>query len=563
MLLSDRLLEFGSVLKFGDEDVGVRVDLAKGVGKSVGGGFFAVDNEDVFERAGDFFGPSAQFSTVGMAAEGIDGFDMTANAIRFSEDGDFFVTAGQVGAEGVGGAPADDENGGIGVADVVFDVVSDTTGFGHAGGAEDDAGFAEVVDSHAFGDASNVGEVGHGKRVVAIAHKGLEILVEALRVGTENGGGVDGQRTVHKRFDGRDALVLCQLVERVKNLLGASDGKGGDDDFAVMFQGVVDDTADAGIDIGEWFVVAVAVSAFHHEVVHVMGDFGVAEDVVVAAPNVTAKDEARATAVFFEVEDDNGGTEDVAGVEEGKGNAGEDGGWGGVGEWGKLAEAGEGIGLCVEGLDGGERLFGAFFVDEDSVLFLDVRGVQEHVVTEVGGGFGAMDFAVETVATKDRDDATVVNVGVAEDHGVDGGGIEGEFGAVFDGFVAMALIKAALDQEALAIDFEEVFGAGGAFGGAEEGQFHRSIGEQQDEDALIVTENDTGGGNGQDNKSLDTLIFQDTSRLAGTGQLHNRGVFQRFVTGPAGAFEAGRGDKKRFRWAGFQPLVTLVREERA
>ena len=167
-------LKLDGVLEDGGADVGLGVELAEGIGEGGGRFGFAVDDEDAFHGAGEFTGPVAQFGAVGVAAEGVDGFDVAADAERFAEDGDLFVAAGKVGAECVGGAPADDEDGGAGVLDVVFDVVPDTTGFGHAGGAKDDAGFAEGVDADALLDGADVGEVGGSEWVAAVLHDGPE-----------------------------------------------------------------------------------------------------------------------------------------------------------------------------------------------------------------------------------------------------------------------------------------------------------------------------------------------------------------------------------------------------
>src|SRR5208282_2991689 len=87
------------------------------------------------------------------------------------------------------------------------------------------------------------------------------------------------------------------------------DGERGDDDFAVVFQGAIDDGADAVVDVGERLVDAVAVSAFGDQVI------SVARNVVMAAAEVAGEGESHLAFGFFDVDHNHRGTEHVAGVQ--------------------------------------------------------------------------------------------------------------------------------------------------------------------------------------------------------------------------------------------------------
>ncbi len=197
-----------------------------------------------------------------MTGEGVNGFHLGADGVQFAEDVDFFVAAGEPGTEGVLGTPTDDEDGVVFVLDGVVDVVPDAAGFGHAGRAEDNAGLGQVVERHGFFDALDVGDIDDAERIFTGAHGGGKWVVEGFEVPAEDGGGVDSQWAVHVNRQGRDAAGLLELVKRVEQLLRATDGKGGDDNFSAALDGAIDDAADAVVHIAERFVNAAAVGAF-------------------------------------------------------------------------------------------------------------------------------------------------------------------------------------------------------------------------------------------------------------------------------------------------------------
>ena len=83
-----------------------------------------------------------------------------------------------------------------------------------------------------------------------------------------------------------------------------------------------------------------------------------------------------------------------------------------------------------------------------------------------------MDRAVVALLDKVRQVARVVNVRVAQDGGVNLARVERKAAVAVRGLLAVALVEAAFEQQALAVDLDEIHGAGGGAGRAEEMDFH-------------------------------------------------------------------------------------------
>ena len=105
-----RKLQLHRIAENRDSDLGLRMQFAQGTGKSLGRFGFAVDDEDAALRAGDLFGPSAQLVPVGVTGERVDGLDLGADFEFLAEDVHELVAGGEMRAERVRSAPADDED---------------------------------------------------------------------------------------------------------------------------------------------------------------------------------------------------------------------------------------------------------------------------------------------------------------------------------------------------------------------------------------------------------------------------------------------------------------------
>ena len=83
---------------------------------------------------------------------------------------------------------------------------------------------------------------------------------------------------------------------------------------------------------------------------------------------------------------------------------------------------------------------GAALVAELGIGLLDVRGIGQHGEAQVDGCGGGVDGARESVADEGGQIAGVVHMRVGEDHGIDGGGGEGEMAVAIEGLLAASLI---------------------------------------------------------------------------------------------------------------------------
>jgi hypothetical protein len=85
---------------------------------------------------------------------------------------------------------------------------------------------------------------------------------------------------------------------------------------------------------------------------------------------------------------------------------------------------------------------------ELGVLLLDLGGVGEHHGAEVPGGRGGVDRAVEAVAHQQGQAAGVVDVGVAQDHGVEPPRVERQGAVELARLLARALEQAGVQGDA-------------------------------------------------------------------------------------------------------------------
>ena len=96
------------------------------------------------------------------------------------------------------------------------------------------------------------------------------------------------------------------------------------------------------------------------------------------------------------------------------------------------------------------------------VLLLDLGRVGEHDAQQVARRRRAVDRPGEPLADERRQVAAVVDVGVAEDDRVDLVGVEREVAVALPGLLAAALVQAAVEQDLVVADFEQVHRPGDA-----------------------------------------------------------------------------------------------------
>ena len=105
--------------------------------------------------------------------------------------------------------------------------------------------------------------------------------------------------------------------------------------------------------------------------------------------------------------------------------------------------------------------------------FLDVAAVRQQDLAEFFRHMGAVDESFEPFPDQLGQKAAVVDVGMAEDHGIDFTWVEGKFPPVQVPDQLGTLEHAAVQEDLLPVDFQQVAGACDDFIRSQEGDFHR------------------------------------------------------------------------------------------
>jgi len=435
-------------------------------------GFLAVDAEHAADVAGESLDVLFQFIFVRVAGIGVEGNDFGADIMRFAEDVDGRLALGDLVAERAFRAITDEQDEILRVADVVLQMVPDAPGFAHARRADDDHRLLAVVQLLGILGAADVGEVAHAEGVFLFMQKFRDALVVTFGVLPVNLRGVYAQRAVHENRHARQAAAQGDLMQHINNLLGAPDGKGRDDDPSPLVERVAHEPADGRVRVGSDGVFASAIGGFNLEIVHVFDRHRVAQDFIAASAHVAAEEPAEFSAFFLKIQNHLRRAENVAGVAECDVHAVQHGEGLFVAVRDELFHGLLGVRNAVERLDGRLMFFCAPFGDEERVLLLNVRGVNEHDAAKVARGISAMDGAIVTLLDEIRQVAGVVNVRVAQDDGVNLVRVEGKAAVAVRGCFAMALIQTTFEQQTFAVDLDEIHGAGGGARRAEEVEFH-------------------------------------------------------------------------------------------
>jgi hypothetical protein len=143
-----------------------------------------------------------------------------------------------------------------------------------------------------------------------------------------------------------------------------------------------------------------------------------------------------------------------------------------------VREFGERGGSLVAGVERQRRLVRAVAVFGGvlGVLFHQVRGIGQQQRAEFARGGVGEDRSGEAAANQVRQVSGVIEMGVREQSPADGGGIHRQRFPIALAQLVAALEEAAIHQEAFAIGFDEIFGAGDGAGGTQERELrHRGV----------------------------------------------------------------------------------------
>lgn len=117
---------------------------------------------------------------------------------------------------------------------MILEMVTNSTRFAHAGGADNNGGFFDLVEFHGLGQLTDVGKILHSEGVFLLAQKAVDVGVETFGVEPVDLGGIGAERAVDVDRGLGEAAVAEQLVQRIDDLLGATDREGWDNDDATL-----------------------------------------------------------------------------------------------------------------------------------------------------------------------------------------------------------------------------------------------------------------------------------------------------------------------------------------
>ena len=435
----------------------------------------AVDHENVLGLGSlKALDPCHQVIPVGMGGQALEVDDLGVDGDLLAEELHLIGALQQGTAQRALTLEAHEHDGGLTAPQVVLQVVADAARVAHTGGRDDHLGGGVHVQSLGLLAGLRHPQIGEVEHMGAVLHQLQSVLVQiAVEVAHEDGSGLLGQRRVdiHREIGvGLHQPRVLDLTDEVQQLLSAAHGKGGNHHVAAPADGLVNDGGQfVGIapDLG---VVAVAVGRLHHHIVRTLHGAGIPDDGLLDVAQVAGEHQLAGLTALGGGQGDDGAAQQVAGIGKFRRHA--------LAQVDLLSVLAGGHKLTDPGsvLNGIERLHlgGAgtlrLAVLPLSVGFLNVGGVCQHDVQQVGRQPGGDDAALEPLLDEHGHAAGVVDMGVGDQHAVDGIGSKGELRIVD---LVPSLLQTAVDQDVLAVDLQTVTTAGHALIGAEKAEFHR------------------------------------------------------------------------------------------
>ena len=319
---------------------------------------------------------------------------------------------------------------------------------------------------------------GEAERGGAARHPRAHRRVEDLGVALEDVGDTHGHRAVDEDEQVRDAVLGEQFRQVPEDLLRALEREARHDDVAAAPPGLGDHRGEALLDLHARVVDPIAVGRLDDDPVGVRRRLRIVEQRLVPAADVPGEEQPPPVRAEPPVDEDRGRAEDVAGVAEARREAAAERDLVAIGGRREERERRLHVLRRVErhlGVRTGAPLALVALPLEGRVLDLEFGGIGEHDRGDLRRDGRRHDPSAEAVAHQPRQVAAVVDVGVREQHRVDGGGGDGE-GLPVAGQELPLLVEPAVDEHARAPVLEQVARAGDVVGGAEEGQPGRGPG---------------------------------------------------------------------------------------
>ena len=339
--------------------------------------------------------------------------------------------------------------------------MADAAGLAHAARGDDDVEMVETVERLALVDRlgeADVPRLEPADQVVAVIEVG-GMLGEDLRR-------LAGERRVDIDRDLGELALAHQLDEVADQLLRPLDREGRDEHRAPRIDRGADLVAehDAAVLGGGVDAVAVAIGALAEDVVEAARPGRVRVEELVVGADVGGEEDADGALAVLRLDLDRGRAEEMAGVPEPRPDARQRLEPGRIADLAELLETARGIGHAVDRLDRRPVLPGVPLVELLDLHLLDVGRIGQHDAGEVDGGRGGVDRPGIAVAGELRQEAGMVDMGVAEDDGAEVARDEGE-GAVVELLLGLrALEHAAIDEELAVVGLEPEARAGDAAG---------------------------------------------------------------------------------------------------
>ena len=454
--------------------MGVKAHGADGLGKQGRYLPVAVDDEHMLGlgllEVGD---PVQQMIPVGVGAETLEVDDLGPDGHILAEQLHAGRAVQQGAAQGAGGLEAHEHHGAVGTPQVVLQVVADTARVAHTAGGDDDLGDMIHIQQLGFLHRLRQMQAREVEHMGAVLHQGQRLLVQiAPQIAAEDAGGGLGQGRIHIHREvlyGGHQMAVLDLPDEVQQLLGTAHGEGGDHHVAALAQRLVDDLGQIVGIAPHLGVVAVAVGALHHHIVRPAEELGIPDDGLIHIADIAGEHDVPLLAALGQLHQDGGAAQQVARVDEGGLHAL-------AHVHGLVIFAGlqkfrhpHGIRHGIQRLHVGAARTLVLAVLILGVALLNVGGVRQHDIQQVGRQPGGDDLPLEAVLDQHGDPAGVVDMGVSHQHRVDAAGMEGQRGVVH---LVPSLLQATVDENMLSVYLQTMAAAGDALVSAEKAQLH-------------------------------------------------------------------------------------------
>src|SRR5262249_4531258 len=280
-------------------------------------------------------------------------------------------------------------------------------------------------------------------------------------------------RAVDVDREPRQRLLLEGPGQQIQEQLGPADREDRHEDLGPGVDSLADDLTRFQRRLVQRPVVAVAVRRFHDHDVRVLEGHGIGQQRSPTGPEVAGEDHGSPAAVLLPGEVDTGRAENVAGVDEAGRDSGRDLYRGVVAYGPEQAAQPLDVLLAVQGLE--ERLARALalLVLALEIADLEAVGVAHDHPSQVEGLRGAEDRAGVAPPGEGGEPADVVEMGMADDDGVEVPARESRDLSVLGDRSAAALIEPAVDQYAGALGGDLECGTGHVSGRSVEMDLHR------------------------------------------------------------------------------------------